>query len=312
MNRLTFTALGSAALAASPLRAFAQSAPAIRMGTVPVESYALPYYARDANFFAKAGLNVEVMSFSGGGAITAGVAGGALDVGCANVGSLANAHARGVPIRLIAPGGLYSSAAPTTVLAVARNSSITSVKELSGKTVGVSTLKDLQQASVMRTMQAAGGDPQSIKFIELPIPAIPAALAAGRLDAGIMLEPHLTFSKDQIRVLVPCYDAIAKTFMISAFFSTDAWLRQNGALALKLVDALQDAAQWANKNQSSSGAILEKVSKLPPGGAARMNRIVFGEKLQASLVQPVIDALAEYAYLPAAFPAADEFWTGKT
>lgn len=309
MKRAAFTALGAAALASAPLRAFAE--PPIRFGTVPVESYALAYYAQQQGFFTKAGLNVEITSFTGGGAIAAGVAGGALDIGCANVGSLANAHARGIPVRLIAPCGLYSSTAPTTVLAVGVKSSLTSAKELSGKTVGVSTLKDLQQASVMRAVHAAGGDPASVKFLELPIPQVPAALAAGRIDAGIVLEPTFSYAKDQLRVLVSCYDTIAKSFMISAFFSTEGWLHQNAPLAIKLVAALRDAAVWANQNHAMSGTILERVAKLPAGGAAHMNRIVFGEKLEAASMQPVIDALAEFAYLPAAFPAAEAFWNGK-
>lgn len=309
MKRAAFVGGGLGVLGALPLRALAQSA-SLRLGSVPVESYALAYYAAQAGFFTKAGLDVAITSFHGGGAITSGVAGGALDIGCANVGSLSNAHARGLPIRIIAPGGLYSSAKPTTVLAVGKNSPLTGLKELAGKTVGVSTLKDLQQISIMRAVHAAGADPMTVKFIELPIPEMPSALNARRIDAGIVLEPTLSFARDQVRVLAHTYDTIAKTFMISAFFSTDGWLSKNGQTAHRLVAALEKSAQWANANQAASGAILEQVAKLPPGGAARMTRTVFGERLDPDYVQPVIDALAEYAYLPKAFSASEMFWNG--
>ncbi len=307
MNRARFAALTAAAFAAAPARAFAQSQ-AVRLGTVPVESYALPYYAAEQGQFKRAGLDVSLSSFNGGGAVTAGVLGGALDVGCANIGALSNAHARGLPVRIIAPGGLYSTTSPTTVIAVAKSSSLTTGRDLNGKTIGVSTLKDLQQASVMRWVDANGGDSKTLKFLELPIPQVPAALQAGRLDAGIVLEPTLSFAKNDIRVIGKCYDSIAKTLMISSFFATTSWLEKNEALARKLAAALREAATWANANPAASGQILTRVAKLPAGQVSAMNRVVFTDHLDGAQYQPVIDALAQYGFLPKAFPASELFW----
>ena len=308
MNRAQFATLTAAGLAAVPLRAFAQTQ-TIRLGTVPVESYALAYYAAEQGIFKRAGLDVALSSFSGGGAVTSGVIGGALDVGCANIGALSNAHARGMPIRILAPCALYTTASPTTVLAVAKNSPVTSGRDLNGKTIGVSTLKDLQQASVMRWVDANGGDAKTLKFLELPIPQVPPALQAGRLDAGIVLEPTLSLVKNDIRVLGKCYDTIAKTLMISSFFATTTWLEKNEAAARKLVGALRDAATWANANRAASGEILSRVAKLPATEIGTMNRVAYTDHLDATHYQPVIDALAHYGFLPHAFPAGELFWT---
>ncbi len=310
MNRSRFAALAAAGLVAPAAANAAAPLARVRFGTVPVESYALAYYAQDRGFFARSGVDLALTGFAGGGAITAGVAGGALDVGCANVGSLANAHARGLPIRVIAAGGLYTSASPTTVVAVAKTSPLTSAKELGGTTVGVSTLKDLQQASVLKWVDAAGGDGRSVKFVELAITQMPAALSAGRIDAGIVLEPTLTAAKEEIRILGPCYDAVGTSFLISAHFATDDWLAKNAAAAHGVIAALRAGASWANANEAASGRILARVAQIDPARVARMHRVRYADHLAPEMFQPVIDTLAHYGYLPRAFPAAEMFWNG--
>ncbi len=312
MKRGPFAAIVAAGLIAPATRTFAQSETRVRFGTVPVESYALAYYAIDRGSFKRAAIDIALSAFTGGGAIASGVAGGALDVGCANVGSLANAHARGLKVRIIAPCALYTTESPTTVLTVAKSSSAQSAKDLNGKTVGVSTLKDLQQASVMRWMEANGGDGKSLKFLELPISTMPAALAAGRVDAGIVLEPTLTFAKAELRIIGKVYDAIAKQLMISAHFAMDDWLEKNAGTARKIAGVLRESAQWANANHAASGAILARVAQIDPSRVEQMNRVIYADKLAPENFQPTIDALAQFGYLPQAFPANELFWVPPT
>jgi len=309
MNRRTFSALVAAAVSA-PHAVSAQAAPTvIRIGSSPVESYALVFYGVERGFFKAANLDVQISAFTGGGGVMSAVAGGALDMGCANVGAQANAYVRGLPIAMIAPGGLYSTAAPTTVLAVAKNSPLRAAKDLNGKTVAVSTLRDLQQASIMKWVDQNGGDSSTLKFLELPIPEVAPALTAGRIDAGIELEPSLTYAKNDIRIFGKCYDAIAKSLMITTHFATKDWLDAHSAAAHAFIGALHQTAQWANKNPAAAAAILERVSKIPAETVGVMNRVVFAESLDAATIQPVIDATAQYKFLPKTFNVAEMFWS---
>ena len=293
-----------------PRIAAAQSAPTvIRLGTAPVESYSLVFYGVERGFFKAANLDVQIQSFNGGGGVMAAAAGGALDMGCANVGAQANAHIRGLPFWMIAGGGLYSSKSPTTVLAVAKNAPFKTGKDLNGKTIGVSTLKDLQQASVMKWVDANGGDSSTLKFIEIPVPEMAPALNANRIDGCCLLEPSLTFSKNDVRIFGKCYDAIAKTLMITTHFANNEWLEKNPAAAHAFIGALKQTAQWANKNQAAAGAILEKISKIPAATVGEMNRVIYAESLDVATIQPVIDATAQYKFLPKTFNASEMFWS---
>jgi NitT/TauT family transport system substrate-binding protein len=313
MKRSTFTKLAGGLAGASSLArpAAAQTLTTVRLGTAPVESYALAIYASERGFFKANGLDVQITILSGGGAVMSAIAGGALDLACANVGAQANAHMRGVPLGMVCAGGMYTSAAPTTELVVAKTSPIKTGKDLNGKTVGLSTLKDLQQASVMKWTDANGGDSSTLKFLELPVPSMAPAIVAGRIDAATLLEPSLTYAKNDVRVLGKCYDAIAKTLMICTHFGPNDWLAKNAATVQKFSTAMKQAADWANKNPADSATILANLTKIPPDVVAQMNRVVFGDALDVATIQPVIDATAEYKFLPKTFPVSEMFWNGK-
>ncbi len=277
----------------------------IRLGSVPVESYAEAYYAQEMGYFKRAGLDVKITSFNGGGAITAAVAAGALDIGATNSGSLSSAHVRGLPLVMIAPGGAYTSASPTTVLAVAKSSPIRSAKDLEGKTVAVSTLRDLQQIACMLWIDKNGGDSKKVGFVELPVPQMAPALARGRIDAAMILEPEETQAKDETRVLGKAYDAIAKQLLITGWVANKNWLDRNPEAARRFAGAIRDTADWANRNPDATASILEKFTKIPRETIVSMNRVKYVTKLDFALIQPVIDALAKYGTIAHGFPASE-------
>ena len=167
-NRLMASGL-IAATGLSPQRTLAQAAPQpLRLGAAANETYAQAYYAQDMGFYHDAGLSVEITTMVSGAAIVAGVVGGALDIGGAAVSAIANSHLRGLPIYLVAPGGVYSTTSPTSGLIVAKTSPIRKAADFSGKTVAVTTLRDVAQTAVMSWLDQNGGDSSKALFIELP------------------------------------------------------------------------------------------------------------------------------------------------
>jgi NitT/TauT family transport system substrate-binding protein len=311
MKRSSFARIAALAACVPAVPAFAQStAVTIRAGTAPVESYALMLFAYEGGFFKKHGIDATVQIFNGGGAVMAAEAGGALDLACANWGAISNAYIKGIPIKVIAPGGLYSSEDPSTVLCVGKTSTIKTAKELNGKTVGVSTLKDLQQASVMKWVDANGGDSSTLHFLELPIPAMATALNAGRIDAGIILEPNLSGDKDKVRVLAQCYDAITKRLMICAHLVMQSYLEKNTDAVKRIAEALAETAVYANANHDKTAVWLEKYSKVPAAETMKMARTLYTDKLELGAIQPVIDASTQYKFIDHGFKASDVIWKG--
>jgi NitT/TauT family transport system substrate-binding protein len=301
------SALAATAACALPNIAIGQTRTALHIATLPVDADATAWFALDQGFFQQNGLDVTIDIITSGSAIAAGLLGGAIDIGVASIASLSTAHAKGLPVLALAPGGVYNGAVPTSVLAVAEGSPLRTAKDMTGKTIAVTTLGELAAFSIMSWLDKNGGDGKSVKFIELPTSAMADALVKGRVDAAFVAEPFFTQGKPGIRFFAPAYDGVSKRFLISAWLAHRDWIARNTATAKRFDAAMRTAANWANQSQNMavSGAILAKYTKIAPETIAKMQRAQFAIQLEPAMLQPVIDVSAQYGVIPKAFPAAE-------
>jgi NitT/TauT family transport system substrate-binding protein len=306
VQRSKFLSGVAAATIAFPLDARAQSAP-IKLGAVGVEDYALGYYAQERGFFKRAGFNVELNLFGGGGAASTALYAGALDLSGTNTGSMSSAHVRGLPVALLAGGSEYNTATPHVYLVTTKDSPIRGAKDLAGKTIAVTSLGDLMQAAVMSWIDKGGGNSSQTTFLELNTAQMAPSLLAHRIDATVLVEPFYTESKNDVRVLGTPFDAVAKQFMITGWVANDKWLAANKAAAEQFAGVMRTAAHWANTNPKDAQTLLAAYTKLDPAVIAATNHVRWVEKLDPGLIQPVIDVIVQYKMLPHTYSAAELF-----
>ncbi len=303
----------TAALGAAALPALGQSTDAVRFGVVGVEESALPYYAQEKGLFKAAGLNVTLSIMPNGGSVTQGILGGALDVGVTNSGSLSSAYIRGLPLYMLACGAVYAPRSPISHLAVGK-SGITSAKDLSGKTFAVSTLHDMIQGTVLAWIEKNGGDWKAINFVEMPPPQMAGAIVAKRIDGGAIVEPFFTASKNDLNNLGYNYSAVNndKPFQTLGIVVAKDYFAKNAAVAKKIAAVMHDAAKWANdsKNYAEAATLLATFTKVEPAIIAGYPRLAFADANNPGLIQPVVDMLSKYAYIPHGFQAAELFAPG--
>jgi NitT/TauT family transport system substrate-binding protein len=306
MRRRDALGLTLAAIAAAPsaARAQSQTPAAVKVGTPPFESASEVYFAKEQGYFAKSGLDVQIVPIGNSSAIAEAVASGSVDIGFGAVLSIAIAHSRGIPFVLVAPGDVHVPEAQVSALVVPPASTIRTAKDLTGKTIGIPVLKTISEYAPRIWIDHNGGDSTSVKFLELPFPAMPDALAAGRIDAAWLTEPFISSNKRTTRVLAYAYDAIAKNFMVSAFFSTIAWARAHADVVARFSTAIRASGAWAVQNPAASADILTRDMKLDPVTLAAMVRSRFADQLVPAAIQPQIDVASHYG-LFAAFPASD-------
>jgi NitT/TauT family transport system substrate-binding protein len=307
-RRMILHSVGATALAAA-LPGTARAAQPLRVSTFPIDAGAEPFYGSDNGMFAKAGLDVTVDSSTNGAAIIAAVMGGAADVGFSNVVSLAVAYKRGLPLTIIAPAGLYSSKAPTSVLMVASGSPIKTARDCNGKTFAVNGLKNITQFSSQAWVDKNGGDSKTLKFVELKFPEMAPALQQGRIDVALIAEPDLSDAKKVARVLGDSYDAIAPSFLIGAFCTTTAFAKANPDVVKRFAGAIRDVAAWSNAHHKETGDILARVTKIDPAIIAGMTRSTYAERFSPDDIQPSIDVAVKYGGLDV-FSAKELVWTG--
>jgi NitT/TauT family transport system substrate-binding protein len=285
----------------------AQTPAVLNVAGVPEDSITAALYADQSGLFAKNGLAVKLSSERSGSAIASGVAGGAYQIAKSSLVSLILARGRGIPFVLVAPGGYYSSSSPNTAMLVAKESSLKSAADLNGKTVAVSALGDLYTLSTKEWMAKNGGDPDSIKLVELPISAVPDAVAAGRIDAGMVIEPVLerAIEGGKIRVIAHPMDAIASRFLYSGWFTTSDWATAHPKETVAFAKAMRDASAYVNAHEGQTVDLLAKFSGIDPSDIAKMVRAESATALNPKEIQPVIDACVRYKLIATAFDARD-------
>jgi NitT/TauT family transport system substrate-binding protein len=311
MNGMGFRALFIALTLASTLFAVSaaqgQTQTTIRVAAPPSEDVAPILYALKAGLFPKAGLNVELTQMQSGAAISAAVAGNAIDVGFSSLQGLISGHAHGLAFQLVVPGGVYTSKDPYALMVVRDDSSIRSAKDLEGKTVASPALKDLDWIASTAWMQQHGGDPRSAKFIELPNPSLGPALLDGRVDAFTVGEPWIQKVLDtgKVRVLGKSFESIAPTFLMTGWFSTSDYVAKNRDALEKFERVMRDATTYTNAHHAEIVPLLASFTKLDPDLIARTIKGGEGEYLDPKLVQPMIDVTVKYQIIDKPFSAAD-------
>jgi NitT/TauT family transport system substrate-binding protein len=277
----------------------------IHVALSPFEGQANVYYAQELGLFKRAGVNVEIQQAQGSAATVAGIIGGSLQIGAGSPIPLVTARERGFDLMLIAPGTIADAATQTGLLTVA-TSALRSGKDLAGKAVGVNTLGSVDQIAVQSWVDRTGGDSHAVKFLEVPGTLMLDALTTGRIDAALMADPNYTvaIASGRTRVLALVNDAIAKRFMITAWFSTRTWANANPESVRKFGAALNEASAWAVKNPEPAAAVLRKYLRTTTQRAHEQH----ARSLDAALLQPLIDAAVKYGSLPRPIDIREMIW----
>jgi NitT/TauT family transport system substrate-binding protein len=280
--------------AAFPNVARAQATP-VRAAGVFSDLFAEPFYAKACGAFSKIGLDLQPTNLYNAGAVAAAIGGGSLEMGMGDLISGVNAINAGVPIVLIAAGGLYRTPVdrPENILAVADTSPVREPKDLAGKVIGVPTLVGVTTACLRAWLPAHGVPESQVKLVEVPPPTVPAALMRGTIDAGLISEPFVTEFKTQLRPAGYPFDAAAelakkKQICISVWYASKSWMEEDRTRARNVVNAIYETARWANAHQDQTFDLLVQFGKLDAAKIQGMRRVAFATSLDPDLIQPVL------------------------
>ena len=226
----------------------------------PVLPNSVLWLAKDAGFYKREGLAVELNEFKGTPLVIAAMIAGEIDVG--NVGTadvIRLVATKAQPMRAI-----HSPDARLYFLIAARDE-IKSVTNLQGKTFAVSRIGSVDHSLSMIVLRALGVNPANLTSIAIGAPSTRAqALAAGRVDATTLsLATWVTIQKESgIRVLVDP----------NTYFDTATVVEKVNAATVRVIDdkpehlrrftaAILKASRHFAENQE---AWLEAIGKRRP------------------------------------------------
>jgi NitT/TauT family transport system substrate-binding protein len=155
---------------------------------VPDPGQVFLYVPEGFGFFKAERLNVKVQFNNGGGAALQGVATGAADYGLSSPENLWNGIATGMPLRgyaLVLTNSIYHNG-----IGVRQDSPITSIAQLKGKKIGVSSFTSGSFPSAKAKISSGGLDPdKDVTFVPIGNGGPAAnAIQNGQVDAAVTTE----------------------------------------------------------------------------------------------------------------------------
>lgn len=245
----------------------------VKVGLIPIVDVAPLYLGQKKGFYEKQGLKLSLTLASGGAAIVPAVASGQNQFGFSNVFSLMLAQTNGVALKGISNGvastGTQGKDFGATL--VKKDSSIKTAKDLQGKKVAVNTLKNIVELSVRESVMKAGGDPDKVKFVEIPFDQMAAALDKGQVDAAMAVEPALTTIKDQggREIASPLVD-VAPDLAVAMYFTSQQYAKQNPDVVKKFRTATAQSLAYADSHPDEVRQIVATYTKVPASVLAKI------------------------------------------
>lgn len=311
MKRSGFLAAASAA-AIVPRAAQAQTLTPVRIAGTPQMSVSAALYAQASSAFQKNGIDASIVPMNSGAAIIAAMMGGSLDICNLSMLNLIEAHARNLPLVVECAASLYSADTRDSIgLIVAKDSPIRSGRNMNGKIMAVAALGDTFTIAASTWIDKTGGDSSTVKFIEIPNAAAAEAIAAGRANAAILVQPTLrnAVAGGKVRTIADPFAAIAPRFISTVYACTTDYAAKNAAIVATFRKVIADAGLYVNGHVPEVLPIMAKFSAVDIAVLANLPFTRMGDpaalKDSRAMIQPLIDAAAKYKVIPRPFDARD-------
>ncbi|MCU1425006.1 MAG: nitrate transporter substrate-binding protein, partial [Microbacteriaceae bacterium] len=181
---------------------------------------------------------------------------------------------------------------------VPADSDIQGPADLAGKTVSVNNLANIGDTTIRYVVDQAGGDQSSIKFVEVPFPDAPAALANNQVDAAWILDPFLTTALDEgARVVSWNYVEVDPMLDIAGYFSTEQYIGDNKEVADAFQSAMNKSLEYAQANPEEVRRIVGTYTEMPDEVLARITLPAFRVEFDRDAATKLGEAATDYGTL---------------
>lgn len=260
------------ALVSAPLAVRAQSdVTTLRVGVIPIAALAPLYLGVKKGFFSDERLQLDPNFAQGGSSIIPAVLNGDEQIGFTNVVSFVLAVSKGLPLRNVIAGAqaMGPNNLSTSAVLVAGDSPIKTLKDLEGKTIAVNALNNIGDITIKAVLDKAGVDYTKVKFVEIGFPAMPDALAQGRVDAIWAEDPFQTIAKHGgARVLFKNYDDFDTKLTLANYFTTTTYYDAHKDVMVRFTRAMQKSLAYAATHPAEARQTITEFAKLDPAIAA--------------------------------------------
>jgi NitT/TauT family transport system substrate-binding protein len=243
----------------------------VKVGVIPILDVAPIYLGKEQGFFTKQKIELTMEQAQGGAAIVPAVVSGQYQFGFSNAASLLVATSKNVPVKAVA-NGVNSTGDPKKDfgMLVVKDPSITSAKQLEGKTVATNTLKNIVDISIKDIVRHDGGDPSKVKLVEVPFPDMTAALDAGRVQAMFVVEPFLSAALAKGWKTIGSLADVDPNLSVALYFTSTQLATGKADLVKRFTTAMQESLAYANSHPDAVRQIVTTYTTIKADAASAM------------------------------------------
>lgn len=272
---------------AAPLGAQTADTP-LRIGVLPIVDVAPLYLGMQKGFFKDEHIVVTPVTAQGGAEVAAAVISGDQQFGYGNVASMMLAASHGLPMQAVADGSqsIADGKHANTLLMVKADGPIKALKDFEGKTLAVNALNTISEIIIKDVLERKGVNVATIKFVEIPFPAMAAALDSGRIDIALEVEPFLTAGKSAgTRAMLEPMDEYAKRMTLATYFTSNAYAAAHQDVVARFRRAMLRSLAYASANPTEVRAVIPTYTRIDSDTASKMALVAWGTQIEMSSIE---------------------------
>ncbi|MEI9404835.1 ABC transporter substrate-binding protein [Mesorhizobium argentiipisi] len=224
------------------------------------------YVAKEQGIFAKHGLDVTLVPIAVNSTLPAALMSDSVQIGTISPTVFLQASQNGLGLTGVSGMTVTSQTGARVGIVAGKNSGITNLKDLSGKTLGIPGVSAVLDIMARRLLIDAGVDVSSINYTETPFPVQSDVLKADTVAAVVTVDPFLSRIEAAGigKPIANLLDGVPDGELAQFFATTADWAKENPKTVAAFRDAITEAMKVAASDPSSTRKAIGVYVKMPP------------------------------------------------
>lgn len=275
----------------------------LTMGVIPVTDIGPVYMAQQNGVFEENGLDLTLQQTSSSPEIIQAMQSGQVQVGYGGTTSVFQAIENGIDLVAIAAASATPDDPANGIndLLVVEDSPLKSAKDLEGKKVAINGPGGYTQLLSDLAVEADGGDPAKVDYVQMGIPDQPAALESGAIDAFVAGEPFGTLGREEngFRTLANPFEYLSDEAVVAGvWYALRSDVEANPDFYENVADTIDEANAYALDHDDELRENIAEFTKIDPELAARIRLGSYGKlPLTAENLKPLADWSYKLGYI---------------
>ncbi|GAA3713775.1 ABC transporter substrate-binding protein [Nonomuraea antimicrobica] len=268
----------------------------LSVGTSPAILNASLYHGEQSGIFAKHNLKVTPKVVASGAEAIPLLLNGQIQFAASDPVAVITSLSKNIPLTFVAPAGGPQADTTQDFSAVLADPSINSAADLNGKTVAVNAIGGILQVAAKASIDLAGGDSGSVKFVTMSISQMAAAVKGGQVDAAVVSEPFLALGVgDGLKNLLPVVSKAAPNVPTVVYVTSKSYADSNPEVVKNFAAALLASNADLDKDPAKIRSVAVGSTQSTPEVMAKVNLPEFmTEPLSLDALNELQDLMIKY------------------